>query len=214
MKKKDLMSVALVAVGTATLTVAGFWANPIEAGGGADGPATAIAGPKLVADGVEFTLTPAQGRVFQTGDQPAFELHAVNTVAQTATVKVYLGLDAAAPASMFSRAMPIATEIWREEQLLTFKANESRTVLFQANTNLPANRQFFVSLAAPSAQEEAATTNHSGPGQFVVSMAVRSIMALTFSTIPPKPVPTPVTVLPAPGAPAGGTPAPAVAASF
>jgi hypothetical protein len=184
MKKKELMSVAVVAVGTATLTVAGFLANPIEAGGGADGPATAIATPKLKADGVELTLTPAQGRVFQTGDLPAFELHAVNTLPEAATVKVCVTMTATDPAGMISRIMRPPAQMWRQEQLVALKANETRTVLFQANTNLPTNRQFFVSLTLPPAQENAATDNT--PAQ------VRGIMALTFSTVPSKPAPAPV----------------------
>jgi hypothetical protein len=232
MKKKDLMSVAVVAVGTATLTVAGFLANPIEAGGGADGPATAIATPKLAADGVELTLTPAQGRVFQTGDQPAFELHAVNTLPQATTVKVCVTMTATDPAGMFSRIMRPPAELWREDQLVALKANETRTVLLQANTNLPANRQFFVSLSVPSAQGIAATDIAATSGQSRVSMTsppgqvlvvansiaapVRAIMALTFSTIPPKPAPAPasVSVIPVPGTSAGGAQAPVVAAGF
>jgi len=184
MKKKDLMSVAVVAVGTATLTVAGFLANPIEAGGGADGPATAIATPKLAADGVELTLTPAQGRVFQTGDQPAYELHAVNTLPQATTVKVCVTMTATDPAGMISRIMRPPAQMWREEQLVALKANETRTVLFQANTNLPAYRQFLVLLSAPPMQEKATTDKAPAP--------VRAIMALTFSTVPSKPAPAPV----------------------
>ena len=185
MKKKDLMSVAVAAVGTATLTVAGFLANPIEAGGGADGPAAAIATPKLKAGGLELTLTPAQGRVFQTGDQPAFELHAVNTLPQATTVKVCVSMLSSAPASMISRAMPIATEVWREEQSLTFKADETRTILFQARTNLPANRQFFVYITVPVAPEQAASD------KVAPRAPVQGIMALTFSTIPTKAAPAP-----------------------
>ena len=45
MKTKDMLTITTVALGTTTLTVAAFWAGPIEAGADADTPPPPPAGP-------------------------------------------------------------------------------------------------------------------------------------------------------------------------
>ena len=67
MKRKDLITIATVALGTATLTVTTFTAGPIGAGSDADTPAAKIAKPKFVSHGVEMTLVPAGNQVFKAG---------------------------------------------------------------------------------------------------------------------------------------------------
>src|SRR5512140_1969037 len=90
MKRKDLLTIATVAVGTATLTVAAFWARPIEAGAEVDAPPAKINQSRLVARGIEMTLTSASGQLYQAGDQPKFELTALNTSAQPAEASVFV----------------------------------------------------------------------------------------------------------------------------
>jgi hypothetical protein len=63
MKTKDLLTITSVAVGTAALTVAAFWAGPIGAGGDGDEP-NKVPQPRLVSHGAELTLTAKDGRVF------------------------------------------------------------------------------------------------------------------------------------------------------
>ena len=79
MKTKDILTIATTALGTATLTVA-FLASPTTSGTDANSQAVTIAKPKLVANGIEMMLSAAEGRQFKAGDQPAFELCAVNTL--------------------------------------------------------------------------------------------------------------------------------------
>jgi hypothetical protein len=199
MKKNDLMSVTLVAVGTATLTVAAFLANPLEAGSGASAPATPIATPKLVAGGLELSLVPAPGRVFQAGDQPAFELRAVNTRPEAATVKVCVTLRASDPAGLISRVVRVPAVFWREEQVLTLGANESQTTAVLVRTNLPANRLISVLLSQAVPEETPAAAGGFLPNTPEPRLGMASaenpaaprpaILALTFSTAPPKPAP-------------------------
>jgi hypothetical protein len=97
MKTKDILTITTVALGTATLTVAAFWAGPIEAGGDADAASAKIAKPQLVSHGVEMTLAATGGRVFKAGDQPEFELTALNTTNQPASVSVCVTMTASSP---------------------------------------------------------------------------------------------------------------------
>jgi hypothetical protein len=169
MKSKDLLSITLVAVGTATLTVAGFMANPLEAGNGANPMTLPNAHPKLVADGVELSLTPAAGRVFQAGDQPAFELHAVNTLDRPTTLNVRVALNSTDSGASISRVVAMPTVMWHEERLLTLLPHESQTTKLTVGPKLPANRMVSVILTA-------LTTNQPP------NAPVPGMMALNFST--------------------------------
>ena len=70
MNTKDILTITTVALGTATWTVAAFWAGPIEAGSDADTPPAKIAKSRFLSHAVELTLSPAAGQVFKAGDQP------------------------------------------------------------------------------------------------------------------------------------------------
>jgi hypothetical protein len=54
-----------VALGTATLTVAAFWASPIEAGADADTPPAKLAKPRFVSHGIE-PLNAAARKVWES----------------------------------------------------------------------------------------------------------------------------------------------------
>ena len=90
MKTKELVMIATAAFGTATLTVVMFWTSPIDAGNDADTPPPKIAKSLLVSHGIELALAPAGGRTFKAGDQPEFELTAVNTTQQPASASVWV----------------------------------------------------------------------------------------------------------------------------
>ena len=175
MKKKDLLTIATVALGTATLTVAGFWAGPSEAGSEADTPPAKIAKPRFVARGVEMTLAAADGRVFKAGDQPAFELTALNTTDQAASASVCVTMTASAPANMISRVIRLPQVLWQQEQTVTLQPRETRVLALCASTNLPPNSVISVLLRAPD--QEAAP--------FPLG-----IPALNFSTVVPNALPT------------------------
>jgi hypothetical protein len=175
MKTKDILTITTVALGTATLTVAAFWAGPIEAGGDADAPPSKIGKSRFVAHGVELTLASAGDRAFRAGDQPEFELTALNTTNQPASVSVCVTMSASSMADAFSRVIRLPTVLWQQEQVVTLQPNETKVLALCASTNLPANSVISVSLGAP--------------GQKAAPF-LPGIVALTFSTVVPKALPT------------------------
>jgi hypothetical protein len=175
MKTKDLLTITTVALGTATLTVAAFWAGPTEAGADADAPLTRIAKSQFVARGIEMTLASAEGRVFKAGDQPEFELTALNTTKEPAKASVCVTMTATSPAEALSRVISIPAVMWQKEQVVTLQPNERKTFTLCAGTNLPPNKVFSVSLREPDQK-----AGPFGPG----------VMALTFSTVATKALPT------------------------
>lgn len=188
MKTKDLLTMTAFAISTATLTVATFLAGPLDAGTETGQLAAPITKPRLVAHGVELTVGLAEGRPFKAGDQPVFDLHAVNTADESADVTVRLTMYASAPVSPLSRAMPVPALLWQEERLLTFEPNENKTVTFPARTNLPVNSMISVALA-----EVGPSGKRTDTGAAVIASAPRGIpatghgiVALRFSTAKPK----------------------------
>jgi hypothetical protein len=175
MKTKDILTITTVALGTATLTVAAFWAGPIEAGSDADAPPAKLTKSRLVSRGVEMTLAPASGRVFKAGDQPEFEITALNTTDQPASASVCVTMTSAALADALSRVIRMPTVLWQQEQIVRLGPSETKVVALGARTNLPANSMISVSLreAEPKAT----------PVQ-------PEIVALSFSTVVPKASPT------------------------
>ena len=174
MKTKDILTIATVALGTATLTVAAFWAGPIEAGGDADAPPAKLAKSRLVSDGVELTLASADGRVFKAGDQPEFELTALNTTNQPANVSVCVTMTASSPADAFSRVIRLPKVLWQQEQVVTLQPHAAKVIALCASTNLPPNSVISVSLRE---QDQKAAPFLPG------------IVALSFSTVVPKVLP-------------------------
>jgi len=170
MKTKDLLTIATAALGTATLTVAAFWAGPIDAGNDADAPPAKLAKAKLVSHGVELTLAPTGGRTFQAGDQPEFELTALNTAGQVANLAICVTMNSTTVASAFARTPLLPKALWQQVQQLTLKPNETKVLTLCANTKLPVK-----SLISVSLREEGPKAGPSAPG----------IVALSFSTAAP-----------------------------
>jgi hypothetical protein len=175
MKTKDILTIMTVAFGTATLTVAAFWAGSLDAGSDADAPSAKIAKPQLVSHGVELTLALAGGRVFKAGEQPEFELTALNTTNQPASVSVCVTMTSSSPADALSRVIRMPAVLWQQEQIVTLQPKETKVLALCAGTNLPPNSVISVSLREPG--EKAAPFTP-------------SIVALSFSTVVPKVLPT------------------------
>ena len=175
MKTKDILTIATVALGTATLTVAAFWASPMEAGNDADAPPAKLAKARFVSHGVEMTLASADGRVFKAGDRPEFELTALNTTNQPASVSVCVSMTASSPADALSRVIRLPMVMWQQEQVVTLQPEETKVLTLCASTNLPPNSVISVSL-----REQDQKTAPFLPG----------IVALSFSTVVPKALPT------------------------
>lgn len=171
MNTKDILTITTVALGTATLTVAAFWAGPIAAGGDADVPPSKIAKSKFVSHGVELTLAPAGGRIWKAGDRPEFELTALNTTSQLASASVCVTMTASSPMDPLSRVIRLPAVLWQQEQVVTLNPNETKVLALRARTNLPPNSVISVVLGEPG--RKAAPFQ---PG----------IVALSFSTAVPK----------------------------
>ena len=170
MNTKDLLTIATAALGTATLTVVAFWAGPIDAGNDADTPPPKIAKARFVSHGIELSLAPAGGCTFKAGDQPEFELTALNTTHQAATAAITVTLSASSPPDPMARTIRLPSMLWQQDQSLTLKPSETKTLTLSARTNLPPNSVISVSL------------RDQNPGAGPVPAA---ITALSFSTLVP-----------------------------
>ena len=171
MKTKDLLTIATAALGTATLTVIAFWAGPLDAGNDADAPPAKLPRARLVSRGVELGLAPVGGRTFKAGDQPKFELTALNTTDQPASVSVCVTLASAAPPNPLARVILLPSVLWQREQLVMLSPKETKVLALCANTNLPANR--VISVVLRDLDPKAAP-------------ALTEITALSFSTAAPE----------------------------
>lgn len=175
MKTKDILTIATVALGTATLTVAAFWAGPIEAGNDADAPPAKLDKARFASHGVEMTLASAGGRLFKAGDQPEFELTALNTTNQPASVSICVSMTASSPADALSRVIRLPMVMWQQEQVVTLQPNETKVIALCASTNLPPNSVISVSLRDQGQEAKL----------FPLGM-----VALRFATVVPKALPT------------------------
>ena len=149
MNTKDILTITTVALGTATLTVAAFWAGPIEAGGDADTPPSKIAKSRFVSHGVELTLAPAGGRIFKAGDQPEFELTALNTTSQPASASVCVTMTASSPADPLSRVIRLPEGSVAAGAGRNAQSQRDKVLALRARTNLPPNSVISVVLGEP-----------------------------------------------------------------
>ncbi len=189
MNTKNFVTVATVALGTATLTVTIFLGATIEAENDALPLAPTIARPELVASGVKMTLARSTEGEFRAGATPAFDLQAVNTRAERTEVRVRIAMTAVAPSSPLSRMVVIPMELWREERALVLGPNETKTFFFNATTNLPANKVFSVTMLAVDSPATATDSANKGTGLALnpppLFLSRMGIEGLTFSTVPP-----------------------------
>lgn len=168
MKKNDGWTMITVALGTATLTVAAFLSNPLEAGGEAKPPPT-IENPKLIVRGIEMVLSPADGVKFKAGDQPAFDLHVVNTHHQPSDFSVCATMRSTSVPNPMARMIPVPKVLWQEKQNLTLGPKETRTIRLATRTSLPMDSEISVLLSEPGPDGKMTAI---GPG----------MVALKFST--------------------------------
>ena len=113
--------------------------------------------------------------MFKAGDQPEFELTALNTTQQPASASVWVTMTASSPEDAMSRVIRLPKVLWHREQIVTLQPNETKALALCASTNLPANSVISVSLG-----EQNQKSALPGPG----------IEALSFSTVVPKALPT------------------------
>ncbi len=180
MKAKDLITITSVAVATATLTCVTFWTGPLEAGGEATPPTRQITKPKLVAHGIEVTLAARNGRTFRAGDEPSFELAAVNTTGEGAEATIRIALSASSPKDMLSRVPRRASSFWESQQTIALKANETKVITIAVDKPLPADQMVSVTLQTVEDGKPAPAT----PGTVARNRLPTAVQALSFSTGP------------------------------
>ena len=173
MKKNDLLTIATAAIATAALTVAIFGGGSTKAGNDSAAMGAPVVQPKLNIQGVELSLVAADSRVFHAGEQPAFELRAVNTNSQSADVGVCVTMTAASPVSVFSRVVRMPVALWTTNERLKLDARESKTFTLNALTNLPENSLITLRLSDPILEADQRPSPFLQPG----------IVALSFSTV-------------------------------
>jgi hypothetical protein len=182
MKTKDLLTIGTTALGTAALTVV-FLATPPTSATDSNTTTTTIAQPKLSANGIEVTLSAAMDRKFNAGDQPEFELRAVNTLNEPAAAVICATMSSMTPVSPMSRVVAIPVMIWHQDIELALKPSETKVLTLGPKTNLPANKEISISLSQVSQAE-------GNPGSASVALlgprGAGGIVALRFSTVPPK----------------------------
>jgi hypothetical protein len=185
--KKNILTILSVALTTAALTVLAFWSVPIEAGNEAQNQAPKVAQPKLLTNGIEMTLVAAEGKTFQAGDEPVFQLTAVNTTAEPATAHLRLVMDSISPASAMSRIGPVPAMIWHQDCTIALKPNEKKTMTVASNTKLPVSGAITVSMQPidPNTPALTAIQAQAGKGLRRAMLAPSRVVALNFSTLPP-----------------------------
>ncbi len=186
MKTKDLFTIATVAFGTAAITVATFWAGSTEAGNDGDTLASKITRPAFLSHGIKLTLASAAAQLYKAGDQPAFQLTAVNTANADHAISIRLEMTAASPADMMSRVVRQPDVVWQQTESLKLKPGETRNLTLNTGKKLSEGREFAVSIQEidperepQSAMNPAATTPKAPP------IAPGNIVVLNFSTVPP-----------------------------
>jgi len=182
MKTKDLAIIGSTALITATLTVAVLLPNSLNADN--DTVPEKIAKPKLVSNGVEFTLAAVEPQTLKAGDEPAFDLKAVNTTGKDVDAAVLVSMTAMAPSSKFSRMPAFPQTLWQKSCPLTLKSNETKIISLTTGTKLPPNSTINIKLQPVDPQDSSA--NEKPNGQIRVKINDPSaIVALSISTLPP-----------------------------
>jgi len=151
MKKQNLTAIASVALTAAVLTVLLAGSGPMEAGN--DNLAAKIATPKLVVQGVEFTLS--ADREYHAGDEPTLQLKAVNTTGKPVTCDVEIVLTSTGPQDQMSRVVARPSILQRLPQTLALGTHETKTITIATQTKLPAGRLVSIALQTKQAGIEA-----------------------------------------------------------
>jgi hypothetical protein len=184
MKTNDLAIIGSVALATATLTVAAFLPNSLNAGD--DNAPKQITHPKLVSHGVEFALAAVEHQAFKSGDEPVFELKAVNTTDQKVEATVLVCMTAMSPPSAFSRMVMAPRMLWEKSCPVVLGPNEATVISLATATKLPVNSTINVRLQPAVSQDAGANGKANDPMPMKI-FDPSAIVALSFSTLAPTP---------------------------
>ncbi|HHY86448.1 MAG TPA: hypothetical protein GYA07_13085 [Verrucomicrobia bacterium] len=181
MKTKDLATMGSAALVTASLTAAALLIHPLHADN--DTAAKEVAQPKLVANGIEFTLVPKDNRVPQAGDEPELVLTALNTGSTTAEASIEIIMTASSPASMLSRIPTRPEKLWQHPCSLTLKANETKTILLATGIRLPPDQIIQVTMQPAKPEALPGVTDAPGEVRNLVVFDPTAVVAQMWSTM-------------------------------
>ena len=187
MKMKDLLTIVTVALGTASLTVITFSSGTLNAGDEENKLAATIAKPKLVCHGIEMTLATPAGRTFAAGEEPTWELTAVNTTGETATASVQIAMTGSSPADMMSRVPRIPSALWQQNETIVMQPYETKAIIIPVSAKLPAKSMIGVTLREvdPAAEKAVAASPEARRVVRLGGVPQGGIVALSFSTTVP-----------------------------
>lgn len=180
MKNSDVAGVVNGALVAATLMLVMFWPSNIDAINDGQERAPEIAVPKLVVQGVEFTLTGNGNQVYAANQEPVFDVKAINTTQGCARLPVHIVMASRSVPSPISRMVPMWRGIWQEQWSLSLNPGETRTTVLKTGLKLPANSQINVLLQTSSAAQSSTMPFMNVPS------GADSIVALSFSTAVPQ----------------------------
>ncbi len=171
-KTKDILTMASVALGTATLTVAAFLEKPLNAG---DESLLSIT-PKLVINNIVVTMPADPNQHFKAGDKPEFEICAVNTVNRPVQATFIMSMTATSPRSLVSRTPATPAMLWTQDETLALGPKETKRLKIPTGAALPANQEISVLLVdasppAPSASAPTSGITAGSPFSFPVNVA-------------------------------------------
>lgn len=183
MKMKQILAIATVALGTATLTVAICLQGPLNAG---DAAVEALH-PKLTVNNVELSLT-ADKATLKAGAKPVLEICAVNTVDRECKAAFGLAMSDSTRAARVSRTLSAPAMLWQVDKTLVLGPREIKRIKIQADKPLPANASFSVMLineeqAQVAVRPVPVISTPSGTNATVMLQTPMAIGALEFNTL-------------------------------
>ncbi len=183
MKKQDLLTATTVALGTAALSVAAFWPGSLDAGDEEQRATAKIAQPKLFAEGVELSLSSPQDRTFREGDQPTFELAALNTNSTPVELTLHLAMSASSPADALSRVVRTPSMLWQADKSIVLAPGEAKKVAVPTATKLPSKNLISVTM-----QQAVPAESSPIPIQHRAAQTPGAVVMLSFSTLGGEPL--------------------------
>jgi len=146
-KAEHIKTIVTTAAATAAIALAALW--PAFLNGADDGNAVtpSIKTPRFVQGTVEFTLAlPDTQQTFKAGDEPAFDLVAVNTGDQPATAAVEAVMMSTTVPPPRSRTPGRQMTVWHEPLTVVLGPHETKTFKTETNTAVPDNSKMSIYL--------------------------------------------------------------------
>ena len=148
MDTKDLSKMASAAVITLGITLVAALPGFIDANDDGNRVGPKIENPRLIDSGAEVRLKSADNRTFREGDEPVFELTAVNTTDQPTEITVETLMNSTANPAPRARTPSMPITLWSEPHTFSLGPQETRTITVATGTRLPANSRIDVYLRA------------------------------------------------------------------